>query len=188
MLNVVTKQRITLTGEDLVEAYPRRGLSAYAHGRSLEKYLELHKYTFTVKDTTYTIDVTSAVDAMRLGVHFHQRTVQYYDGVSWTTIELTGKKMKLRSAKYFMTKTVLVPITRKEFLRQERERIDAEYVAPKVLVRNKSFTLSKLKTLEKNGKLKAYKEGRRLMYKKEDILALLQKELAKPAQAHLFTN
>jgi len=185
---MATQQKIVITGEALAEVRPMRGLSAYAHGRSLEKYLELHKYTFTVKDTTYIIDVQDAADAMRLGVRFRQSAVQYFDGVSWKAIALTGKKIRAKSAKYFVTKTVLVPITRKEFLRQERERIDAEYIAPKVLVRNKSFTLSQLKTFEKNGKLKAYKEGGRLMYKKVDILALLQKELAKPAQAHLFTN
>ncbi|MDO8514140.1 MAG: hypothetical protein Q7S50_01190 [bacterium] len=97
-------------------------------------------------------------------------------------------KAKTPRAKHFIREYYDRPVTRRELLRRQKEEVTAEYVAQRLLVKNKVFTLASLKNYVKKGLLRTTRFNGKHMLLKEDLARIIETEAAakRKTQARLF--
>jgi len=86
------------------------------------------------------------------------------------------RKALRKRPKYFVGKNLDERVSRKELVRRQEAEKAATYIGRAFLIKTGTFTASKLDSYEKKGILTARKDRRLKLYRKEDVVGLIEAE------------
>jgi|SRR3989344_9607450 len=81
-----------------------------------------------------------------------------------------------KKAQYYIREQYDRPVSKREFLQKKEQEIEKSCVSQKHLLNTKTFSLKKIRSYEKKGILIPIRHRRQKYFKKNEVIALLEKD------------
>lgn len=152
------REFVKINGSDFPTSHFRKPES---HLRSLEHYLRINNREYNFEGQDCTIYVYDKADAMRIGLHFGLKSIEYFDGEKFQSVNLKEEKPKR------LPRTMVTDLATGEImtLHQFKNHQSRKY-APEGLdrcitrasvIKRKLLTKAELETAVERGELKEIK-------------------------------
>lgn len=174
MEGVAKQKYIKIPLSDFLEYFSWRSEKSYS--RSLEKYLEKNNRLYNLDDQNCIVYVDDKNDAMRMGLHFGLRRLEYYDGFELSTIVLVGQEKKRGRPKNTIFDNISGEgMTLRQFKIRTKKKVELQHIAKRQIIRKRILTKKELENAINNGALTEINVGNRGYIDRQELAEFIKR-------------